>query len=94
MNNLSVVVALITSDNDYQAEQAASATEAAARLGVKIQIVYADHDAVNQTQQLIKIIQNTAQRPECDYRGAGGHRNDSAGQGRSRGWHRLGNPES
>jgi ABC-type sugar transport system substrate-binding protein len=65
MNKLNVVVALITSDNDYQAEQAASATEAAARLGVKIQIVYADNDAVNQTQQLVKIIQNSAQRPDA-----------------------------
>jgi len=65
MNNLNVVVALITSDNDYQAEQAASATEAAARLGVKIQIIYADNDAVNQTQQLIKIIQNTALRTDA-----------------------------
>ena len=34
MNNFNLVVALITSDNDYQAEQAAAATEAAARLGV------------------------------------------------------------
>ncbi len=65
MNNFSVVVALITSDNDYQAEQAAAATEAAARLGVKIQILYADNDAVNQTQQLVKIIQNSAQRPDA-----------------------------
>jgi ABC-type sugar transport system substrate-binding protein len=65
MPNLNVVVALITSDNDYQAEQAASATEVAARLGVKIQIVYADNDAVNQTQLLVKIIQNTAQRPDA-----------------------------
>jgi len=65
MNNFSVVVALITSDNDYQAEQAAAATEAAARLGVKIQILYADNDAVNQTQQLVKIIHNSAQRPDA-----------------------------
>jgi hypothetical protein len=42
MNNFNAVVALITSDNDYQAEQAAAATEAAARLGVKIQILYAE----------------------------------------------------
>jgi ribose transport system substrate-binding protein len=63
MENLNVVVALITRDNDYQAEQAASATEAAARLGAKIQIIYADNDAVNQTQQLVKIIQDPIQRP-------------------------------
>ena len=63
MENLNVVVALITRDNDYQAEQAASATEAAARLGAKIQIIHADNDAVNQTQQLVKIIQDPIQRP-------------------------------
>src|SRR5580658_2590537 len=65
MENLNVVVALITRDNDYQAEQAASATEAAASLGAKIQIIYADNDAVNQTQQLIKIIQDPIQRPSA-----------------------------
>src|SRR5580693_1583877 len=63
MENLNVVVALITRDNDYQAEQAAAATEAAASLGAKIQIIYADNDAVNQTQQLVKIIQDPIQRP-------------------------------
>jgi ribose transport system substrate-binding protein len=65
MNNLKVVVALITSDNDYQAEQAASATEAATRLGATVQIIYADNDAVNQTQQLVKIIQDSARRPDA-----------------------------
>jgi len=60
-----VVVALITSDNDYQAEQAASATHMAALLGARIEIVYADNDAVNQTQQLIKIIQSTGHRPDA-----------------------------
>lgn len=63
MENLNVVVALITRDNDYQAEQAASAEEAATRLGAKIQVIYADNDAVNQTQQLVKIIQDPIQRP-------------------------------
>jgi ABC-type sugar transport system substrate-binding protein len=63
MENLNVVVALITRDNDYQAEQAASATEAATRVGAKIQVVYADNDAVNQTQQLVKIIQDPIRRP-------------------------------
>lgn len=65
MNHLKVVVALITSDNDYQAEQAASATEAASRVGATVQIIYADNDAVNQTQQLVKIIQSASQRPDA-----------------------------
>jgi len=65
MNNLNVVVALTTKDNDYQAEQSASAAEVASRLGVKISIVYAENDAVNQSQQLVKIIQDKNQRPSA-----------------------------
>jgi ABC-type xylose transport system substrate-binding protein len=63
MEKLNVVIALTTRQNDYQAEQALSATEAASRLGVKINIIYADGDAVNQSQQLVKIIQDSIQRP-------------------------------
>ena len=63
MEKLNVVVALTTRENDYQAEQAAAVTDVATRLGAKIQIIYADNDAVNQTQQLIKIIQDPAQHP-------------------------------
>jgi ABC-type sugar transport system substrate-binding protein len=65
MENLNVVVALTTRENDYQAEQASAVTDMAARLGVKIQIIYADNDAVNQTQQLIKIIQDASPRPNA-----------------------------
>ena len=63
MEKLNVVVALTTRENDYQAEQAVAVSETATRLGIKIQIIYADNDAVNQTQQLIKIIQDPIQRP-------------------------------
>ncbi|MFZ0773035.1 MAG: substrate-binding domain-containing protein [Candidatus Sulfotelmatobacter sp.] len=65
MNNLNVVISLTTRENDYQAEQSASATEAAHRLGIKIEIIYADNDAVNQSQQLLKIIQDKTQRPDA-----------------------------
>jgi ABC-type sugar transport system substrate-binding protein len=65
MEKLNVVVALTTRENDYQAEQAVAATEMATRLGIKVQIIYADNDAVNQTQQLIKIIQDPVQRPSA-----------------------------
>jgi hypothetical protein len=34
------LVSLMTDDNDFQIEQASSAEQAAARLGVEIQIVY------------------------------------------------------
>jgi ABC-type sugar transport system substrate-binding protein len=63
MNDLNVVLALITRENDYQAEQAATAIAVAARLGVKLHVVYAGNDAVNQTQQLVKIIQDPLGRP-------------------------------
>src|SRR5258708_31199626 len=65
MNSLSVVISLTTKDNDYQAEQSASAAEVASRLGLKISIVYADNDAVNQSQQLVKIIQDKTGRPDA-----------------------------
>lgn len=65
MDKLNVVVALITRENDYQAEQAVAVAEMAARLGIKIQLIYADNDAVNQTQQLVKIIQDPKQRPSA-----------------------------
>jgi len=57
MSNLNLVVALISRDNDYQAQQAAAVAEMASHLGIKIDVIYADNDAVNQTQQLVKIIQ-------------------------------------
>lgn len=63
MEKLNVVVALTTKQNDYQAEQAQSATEVAGRLGININIIYADGDAVNQSQQLVKIIQDRDRQP-------------------------------
>lgn len=50
MQPLTILVSLITEENDFQMEQAASAQAAAMRLGVQIQIVYAVNDAVNQNQ--------------------------------------------
>lgn len=65
MNKLSVVVSLITDDNDYQLEQAASAQSAALKLGAKVEIVYAGNDAVAQTQQVLKFIQEPNKRPDA-----------------------------
>ncbi|HEY1402332.1 MAG TPA: substrate-binding domain-containing protein, partial [Terriglobales bacterium] len=48
-----------------QAEQSASAAEVASRLGVKINVIYADNNAVDQCQQLVKVIQDKAQRPDA-----------------------------
>ena len=58
MKNLTFIVALTTNDNDYQIEQAVAAEETARRLGVNIQIIYADNDPILQSTQLLKIIQS------------------------------------
>jgi ABC-type sugar transport system substrate-binding protein len=66
MGNLRFVVSLITKANDYQLEQAASAQGAAQKLGITIQILYADDDAITQSTQLLKIIQAAPeQRPHA-----------------------------
>lgn len=65
MKRLRFVVSLTTKDNDYQIEQAHAAEESAARVGVDIEIIYADNDAIQQSQQLLKIIQsNSSSHPD------------------------------
>ncbi len=61
MKNLSFVVSLITHDNDFQMEQAAAAEETARRLGVDISILYADGDTIQQSQQLLHVIQGPSE---------------------------------
>jgi ribose transport system substrate-binding protein len=60
MANLRFIVSLITKDNDYQVEQAAAAQAAAQKLGVEVQILYADNDAITQSTQLLRAIQSDA----------------------------------
>lgn len=57
MPKLKFLVSLTTNDNDYQIEQAHSAEQSARKMGVDIQIVYADNDAINQSTQILKAIQ-------------------------------------
>lgn len=57
MSRLRFLISLMTEDNDYQIEQAKTAKEAADRLGVHCQLVYAKNDAVTQSTQLLKVIQ-------------------------------------
>lgn len=61
MKQLSLILSLTNNDNDYQLEQAAAADEAAKRLGVDLQILYAENDAITQSQQLLKLIQSRSQ---------------------------------
>jgi ribose transport system substrate-binding protein len=65
MNQLKVLVSLITNDNDFQVEQAASAKAAAAECGADIEIIYAGNDAVAQTQQILSYIQEPGKRPDA-----------------------------
>src|SRR6266699_2265784 len=65
MSKLRFVASLTTNDNDYQMEQAAAAQEAAKRLNVELEILYAENDAILQSQQLLKIIQsNSGSHPD------------------------------
>ena len=66
MKKLGFLLSLTTNDNDYQMEQAAAAEEAARRQGIELQILYADNDAINQSQQLLQVIQSSAaSRPDA-----------------------------
>jgi ribose transport system substrate-binding protein len=61
MKKLKFLVSLTTNDNDYQIEQAADAEEAARRLGVDIQLIYADNDSITQSQQILNVIQSRSE---------------------------------
>jgi ribose transport system substrate-binding protein len=65
MDKHKIVVALVTDQNEYQLEQAAAAQSAALKLGLSVEIVYAGGDAVQQTQQLLKFIQEPDKRPHA-----------------------------
>ncbi len=66
MGKLRILVSLTTDDNDYQIEQAQCAEQMARKLGVEIQIVYADNDAITQSTQILKAIQSDEnQRPDA-----------------------------
>ena len=65
MDKLNVVLCLITESNDYQRHQAADAENTARRLGINLQIFYADNDAVEQSQQLLKVIQDRTRHTDA-----------------------------
>jgi ribose transport system substrate-binding protein len=57
MAKIRILISLTTSDNDYQVEQAQSAEQAASKLGVTAEIIYANNDAINQSTQILRAIQ-------------------------------------
>ncbi|HKM66954.1 MAG TPA: substrate-binding domain-containing protein [Candidatus Acidoferrum sp.] len=67
MAKLRILISLTTNDNDYQIEQASSAEQAARKHGVDLQITYADNDAINQSTQILKVVQaaEEADRPNA-----------------------------
>ena len=79
---LRFVVSLMTKNNDYQLEQAASAQEASHKLGVDVQIIYADNDPITQSTQLLRVIQSAPEaRPDgIIFEPAGGTAFPQAGQ--------------
>jgi len=66
MAKIRILVSLTTNDNDYQIEQAQSAEQAASKLGVSAEIIYANNDAINQSTQILRAIQaSSAERPNA-----------------------------
>src|SRR6267142_4127189 len=66
MAKIRILVSLTTNDNDYQIEQAQSAEQAASKLGVTAEIIYANNDAINQSTQILRAIQaSSAERPNA-----------------------------
>ncbi len=67
MGNLRILISLTTNDNDYQVEQASAAEQAAHKYGIDLKIIYSDNDAINQSTQLLKVIQEAeeADRPNA-----------------------------
>ncbi|MGB9334975.1 MAG: sugar ABC transporter substrate-binding protein [Candidatus Acidiferrales bacterium] len=65
MKKLKILVSLPTRENDFQMEQASSAEEAARKLGIDVEVCYAENDAVNQSTQILKALQSpVATRPD------------------------------
>ncbi len=66
MAKIRILISLTTNDNDYQIEQARSAEQAASKLGVSAEIIYANNDAINQSTQILRAIQAAPQdRPNA-----------------------------
>jgi ribose transport system substrate-binding protein len=64
MERIKIALFLITRDNDYQREQASVAEATARKLGMGLQVYYAEGDAIAQTMQILAAIRSEpADRP-------------------------------
>jgi len=61
MKKLRFLVSLHSRENDFQRAQAQCAENTAGKLGIDVEIVFADDDAVQQSNQLLKAIQSEKQ---------------------------------
>jgi ribose transport system substrate-binding protein len=56
---------LVVENNDFQTEQVLSAQGAAKRIGIELQIIHTEHDAIVQANQVLKLLQAEAgHRPD------------------------------
>lgn len=63
---LRIEVFLITEENDYQLAQAASASDAARRLGVEIAISFARNDTIEQSQRILeRVLSKGSDKPDA-----------------------------
>jgi len=66
MKKLRFLVSLHSCENDFQVAQARCAEDTASKLGIDVEIVFAEDDAVNQSTQLLKAIQKQKEsRPDA-----------------------------
>src|SRR5258705_1281439 len=66
MAKIRILIPMTTSDNDYQVDQAQSAEQAAGKLGVTAETIYANNDAINQSTQILRVIQASPEdRPKA-----------------------------
>lgn len=57
MNKPRFLISLTVAENDYQQEQARSAKDTARRLNADVEVIFAENDAIQQSQQLLEAIQ-------------------------------------
>lgn len=58
MRKFGFLLSLVGDDSEYQRQQAHQAEEVAKRYGIALKIVYAQRDAITQSQQLLDVIQS------------------------------------
>jgi len=66
MKKLRFLVSLLTTENHYQRLQESFARDTAQRLGVDVEILYANNDAISLSEQLLNAIQSPAKHSRPD----------------------------